>query len=468
MRRIANIVVVAALVVGCVMTANADVRLPALICDSMVLQQGTRAKIWGWADPDEAVTVAIGDQAITRKADNRGKWYVRLRPMTAGGPYTMTISGKNSIVIENVAVGEVWVCSGQSNMSMDVDKCINAEAEIASGDYPMLRCFTVKVKYTVEPLDDVEGDWKVATPETVGSFTAAGYFFARELHKRLGVPIGIIDSSLSGSGAIPWVRRAELAANPEFAPLLEQVESGVQHGAPKSTPICLYNAMIDPLTPYGVKGVIWYQGESDAHLAKRYRTLFPTLIQSWRNAWRNSEMPFIWVQLANIDTNRPWAFLREAQTLTLAMPHTAMATAIDIGMAKNIHPVNKQEVGRRLALAGLATVYGEKIEYSGPMVRRVSFDNGKAIVSFEHAESGLVTGDGGPVTGFELAGEDGKLVAASAEIVGNQVVVSSDSVKNPVSVRYAFTSNPVCNLYNEAGLPAVPFRTDGWPEPEWQ
>jgi len=365
-----------------------------------------------------------------------------------------------------------------------------------------LRCFTVGRKHSFRPSKELTGAWKVTTPEVVGGFTAAGYFFARELHKRLGVPVGIINSSWGGSAAQAWTPHRYLAGDEDFAPCLEGLgdafaaypeenriyrqeyppwrkayakakEQGTEipprpkapRAYPTRAPTGLYNGMIAPIASYAIKGVIWYQGEADAGRWKLYRKLFPMMIQAWRRMWRNPDMPFIFVQLANYETSPTWPYLREAQAMTLALPNTGMAVAIDVGMAKNIHPVNKQAVGYRLALPALANVYGYRIAFSGPMYRAMQVADGEVRISFDHVGGGLATKDGQDLRGFAIAGADKQFVRAVAEVDGDMVVAWSDAVAEPVAVRYAWEANPVCNLYNAEGLPMCPFRTDDW-EPE--
>lgn len=497
--RLCGFAVIVGVVVGPV---TAEVRLPGIISDNMVLQQGVRVAIWGWAEPGEKVTVSLAGQELSREANHRGKWRVSLRPMQAGGPFQMQVSGSNQIVIENVAIGEVWLGSGQSNMAMVVKRSQDFEAEQAAANYPMLRCFTVGRKHSHRPSKEVTGTWQVTTPEAVGGFTAAGYFFARELHKRLGVPVGIINSSWGGSAARAWTPRRDLAGDEDFAPYLEGLgdafaaypeENAVYQqeyaewrkayakateektkapprpraprAYPTGTATGLYNGMIAPIASYAIKGVIWYQGEADAGRWKLYQKLFPMMIQAWRRDLRNPDMPFIFVQLANYDTSWTWPYLREAQTMALALPNTGMAVAIDVGMAKNIHPTNKQAVGYRLALPALANVYGYGTVFSGPMYRGMEVADRAVKIAFDHVGGGLRTRDGDDLQGFTIAGADKQFVPGVAQIDGDAVVVRSDTVAEPVAVRYAWEPNPVCNLYNAEGLPMCPFRSDDW-EPE--
>ncbi len=494
------------------MPAFADVKLPALIGDNMVLQQGKKVAIWGTADPGENISVTMGEQKATATADSDGHWKAELGPLKAGGPYDVTIVGKNTITLHNVVVGEVWVCSGQSNMEMAVGNSPRAwggvknyEKEIAAGNYPLLREFTVKKAVAGKPQTEVQGQWMVASPQTVGEFTAVGYFFGRDLHKALKVPVGLIHSSWGGTPAEAWTSAEALATNPDLKPLLDDwarkvadypklldqykqqlndwaqaAEKAEAEGAiappaspmppdPRSSPwraAGLYNAMIAPLLPYAIAGAIWYQGESNADRAYQYRELFPAMIRDWRRAWGEGDFPFLFVQLAhfiqNFGPKSSWAELREAQSMTLSLPKTGMAVAADIGDPYDIHPKNKQEVGRRLALAAEAIAYGRRVVYSGPVYDSMTKEDGSIRLKFKDVDGGLVT-KGGSLRGFEIAGQDRKFVLAEAKIDGETVVVQSSKVLRPVAVRYAWADNPDCTLYNKAGLPASPFRTDDWP-----
>jgi sialate O-acetylesterase len=489
--------------------ALANVKLPAIIGDNMVLQQGRKLPIWGWADPGEEVMVSVSwntmSWAVT--ADANGKWMFKMNPPKAGGPYEMTISGKNVIQLKNIMVGEVWICSGQSNMEFAVRGANNAEQEIADANYPNVRLFTVKRTVAEKPQSDCSGSWTPCSPETVPGFSAVGYFFGRELYKKLGVPIGLIHSSWGGTPAEAWTRRGVLEADPEFKPILTRYEEAVANypqakkqyeqklakwkqavakakaegtkpprrpGAPfgpgnPHAPSVLYNGMVAPLIPYGIRGAIWYQGESNASRAYQYRKLFPTMIKNWRHDWDEGDFPFLFVQLANYMQTKPqpsdsaWAELREAQFMTLALPNTGMAVIIDIGDANNIHPKDKQDVGKRLALWALGKTYEQKVVCSGPIYRSMKIEGDRIVLQFDYVGGGLVAVPNEPLKGFAIAGADRKFVWADAKIEGDTVVVSSKEVSQPVAVRYAWADNPTCNLYNKEGLPASPFRTDDWP-----
>jgi sialate O-acetylesterase len=487
----------------------ADVKLPAVIGDNMVLQRGKAARIWGWAEPDEQIMVSVSWRTVrwAVTADKKGKWSFEMTPPKTSGPHEMTLSGKNTITIKNILVGEVWVCSGQSNMQMSVRSSANAEQEISGADYPNIRLFSVERKVARQPQTDCAGSWSLCSPQTVPGFSAVAYFFGRELHEELDVPIGLIHTSWGGTPAEAWTRRGVLESEPDCAPILqrfdeamaaypeamkkyeeevktwkEAVEKAKSEGkkpprrprtpfGPENphSPAGLYNAMIAPLIPYGIGGAIWYQGESNAGRAYQYRRLFPAMIKNWRDDWGQGAFPFLFVQLANFMAVDPepvdiaWAELREAQLMTLALPNTGMAVIIDIGEANDIHPKNKQDVGKRLALWALAGTYGKKLVYSGPIYKSMRVEDDKIVLQFEHIGGGLFAKEGDSLKGFAIAGPDRKFVWADAKIDGDTVVASSDKVAEPVAVRYAWANNPICNLYNKDGLPASPFRTDDWP-----
>jgi len=501
----------ASLVLLAAMPVAADVRLPAIIGSNMVLQQDMKDAIWGWAAPGEEVTVTLGSQKATAKADKDGRWQVRLEPLKAGGPMEMTVAGQNMIKVANILVGEVWICSGQSNMAMSVKSSKDSDKEIAEAKYPKIRLFKVANAAVAEPAQDVKGEWVECGPETVGGFSAAGYFFGRDLLKALDVPVGLIHTNWGGTPAEAWTSRATLEADPDLKVIVERQAQAIENfpkakenweanrekllakwkadaekakaegkqaprqpGAPgdprtsPNSPATLYNGMIAPLLPFGIRGAIWYQGESNAGRAYQYRKLFPAMIADWRKNWGEGDFPFLFVQLANFKpakaepADSDWAELREAQTMTLSLPKTGMAVIIDIGEANDIHPKNKQDVGHRLALAAEAIAYGKTIVYSGPLYESMKVEGDKVRLKFKHVGGGLAA-KGDKLTGFAVAGEDKKFVWADAKIDGDTVVVSSKDVPKPVAVRYAWADNPDGNLYNKEGLPASPLRTDDWP-----
>jgi sialate O-acetylesterase len=639
--------------------ARAEVRLPAILSDNMVLQQGMKVRIWGNATAGEHVLVTFANKSFNTIADAQGHWQVWLGPLKAAGPAELTVKGDNLITIRNVLVGEVWLCSGQSNMEWPLINTVGGAETVAQANQAEIRLFSVEHHTATSPLTDLQGHWVVTTPDEAAHFSAVGYFFGRELYQHLKVPVGLIDSSWGGTPAEAWTSHEALLSSPELKPILDKYESnlnasaqtkeayaraladweeknlyidagnkgealgyadpatptsgwskmdlpqqletagllidgavwfrkvldlpalwagkdivlnlppiddqdvtyfnGTKVGAtgretpnsytvprkylvpgslvhagqnviavrvfdsageggfsrggkmsigptgaaesdmislrgswdykvelalePKhpdwgsrpeavginnqNNPSVLFNAMIAPLVPFAIRGAIWYQGESNAGRAYQYRTLFPIMIRNWRSAW-GREFPFYFVQLPNWHANRAepdesdWAELREAQLMTLHEPQTGMAVTIDVGDEVELHPRNKLDVGRRLAAWALADTYGQKGMPSGPLFERYTIAGDKIRIKFKHA-AGLKTSDGGPIKGFAIAGEDRRFVWAEARIDGNTVIVSSPRVPKPVAVRYAWADNPIANLYNKAGLPASPFRTDDWP-----
>ena len=637
----------------------AEVRVPAIIGDNMVLQAGMKVRIWGNANPGEKVSVRINSQSSSATADGSGRWQTFIGPMKAGGPFELTIKGSNTLSFKNILVGEVWICSGQSNMEWPLINANDGAKAVAEANFPEIHLFTVEKNTSATPLDDVKGRWVVTTPDTVGQFSAVGYFFGRELYQQLKTPIGLIHTSWGGTPAESWTSYDALAANPELKPIIDryqeslkslpdrqkdfervmaeweqkniyldpgnkgealgyasesvstadwkqmnlpqyfetagldidgavwfrkQVEvppswtgkdlvlnltpiddydttyfngtrvGGIGRETPDSyakprrytvpgrlvhagrnliavrvfdsagnggfagggdmalrpagvkgndviglegtwdykvevaftpkhpdwgsrpqapgpnnqnSPSVLYNAMLLPLTPYAIRGAIWYQGESNAGRAYQYRTLFPLMIRNWRRAWNEGDFPFYYVQLANWQPRKPepgeseWAELREAQTMTLHEPHTGMAVIIDIGDTNDIHPRDKVDVGHRLAVGALAQSYQQAIEYSGPLYESHVIEGDKVRIRFKHA-GGLKTSDGQAPKAFAIAGADHKFYWADARIDGETIVVSSAKVLKPVAVRYAWADNPEVNLYNRVNLPASPFRTDDW------
>jgi sialate O-acetylesterase len=633
--------------------------LSQMFTSNMVLQRNMKDPIWGWTDPGKEVTVSIDGKTVKATADAQGKWLAKIGPFPAGGPYKLTVSGPQTVELDNVLVGDVWVCSGQSNMEMGIGNVNNAQQEIADANYPQIRLYTVEKTVATKPRTDLGkddhnlyGQWSVCTPQTVATggwngFSAVGYFFGRELYNQLNVPIGLIHTSWGGTIAEAWTSGPALRPLKDFDGAIDQLEkanaeqspveqdhgkamaawyvkndpgirdrwdgdaydatgwqtmnlptaweqagipelakfdgivwfrkeftlpagaeqkdlklhlgpiddddttwvNGVQVGAIEgyninrtytvhagalkpgrnviavrvldtggaggiwgkpeqmsleipgepsislagpwlyrigidltkasalpvainnnpNIPTVLYNGMVAPLIPFGIKGAIWYQGESNAGRAYQYRKLLPAMISDWRSRWGEGDFPFYIVQLANWQAlqtqpgDDQWAELREAQSMTAKdVPHSGIAVIVDIGDAADIHPKDKQDVGKRLALNALAKDYGRKIEYSGPVYKSMKVEGDKIVLSFDHVDRGLVA-KGEKPEGFAIAGDDKKWVWGDAKIVGNTVVVSSPQVSKPVAVRYAWHINPICNLYNKAGLPASPFRTDDWP-----
>ncbi|MGH9871495.1 MAG: sialate O-acetylesterase [Pyrinomonadaceae bacterium] len=638
----------------------AEVRVPSIIGDNMVLQQGMKVRLWGTASPGERVAVSFNSKTAQATTGQQGHWQTFFGPFKAGGPFMLTIKASNTITIKNVLVGEVWICSGQSNMEWPLVNAKGGADEVAQANYPEIHLFTVEHSKAPSPLDDVKGHWVVTTPDQVAQFSAVGYFFGRELFQHLRIPIGLIHTSWGGTPAETWTSQEALAATPELKTMVDRYqetlkflpqrridferalaqweeknipadpgnkgealgyadaafntadwkkmnlpqywevagldidgavwfrkafespegwsgkdlvlnlstiddydttyfngakvggigkETANSHMAPRrytipgslvhagrnviavrvfdavggggfgsagqlslapsgakeaeaikldgawdykvelaiepkqpdwgsrpeepgpnnpNNPSVLYNAMIAPLTPYAIRGAIWYQGESNAARAYQYRTLFPLMIRDWRKAWGEGVFPFYFVQLANWQPTKAepgeseWAELREAQTMALREPHTGMAVIIDIGDANDLHPRNKLDVGKRLAVWALADTYHRKVESSGPLFQSHSIEGNKVRIRFKHS-GGLKTTDGGAPRGFAIAGADRKFFWADARIDGETIVVSSQNIPKPVAVRYAWADNPATNLYNRANLPASPFRTDDWP-----
>jgi sialate O-acetylesterase len=488
--------------------ARAEVKLPSIVSDGMVLQREQTVPIWGWADANEQVVVKIADQQTTAKADASGNWRVELPAMKAGGPVVMTIAGSNTLTVKDVLIGDVWICGGQSNMEWPVRSTTDAKTAIDASADPMLHVFKVEHATSDKPENDCKASWAAAAPESVTNFSGVGYYFGKDLRKEVGVPVGLVQSTWGGTPAEAWMSDAALRQGSRFAGLFQRIDEWTKtagneradfdkklaawttatkearaSGAalpkrpaqPKATraqlyPSRLYNAMIAPIAPFGARGVIWYQGEANAERAAQYRVLLPALIADWRRAWESPTLPFGIVQLANLGPEyaKPaepstWCELRESQLLTAQqVPNCGLAVAIDIGEEATIHPKNKAEVGRRLSLWAQAKVYGRKLEYTGPIFMRDNVDGEKVRLTFAHAD-GLRAASGEQLVGFAIAGEDKVFHPANARIDGKDVIVSCDRVAKPQSVRYAWKKNPSCNLVNGAGLPASPFRTDDWP-----
>ncbi len=441
---------------------RADVKPNGLFTDNMVLQRDIRIPVWGTAEEGDRIAVSLGDKKADTVAKD-GKWRVNLAPLPAGGPYKLVIEGPtNRFDLKNVMVGDVWIAGGQSNMEMHLRDCAGGPAAVAASANPQIRLFTVprpaKGIGPATPQSDVAGSWSECGPNTVADFSGVAYFFGRSLEHDLKVPIGLINSNVGGTQAERWMSKAAFDAVPE----LKQMHA--------FRPFELYNGMIHPLIPFGIRGVIWYQGESNADQAWYYRKLFPAMIKDWRDEWKQGDFPFLFVQLAPWKVNdarkadHTWPELREAQLLTmLNVPKTAMAVITDVGDAKDIHPKRKQPVGERLALAARrALAYGGNREYSGPIYSSLTIKGNEAILHFQHVGSGLAC-KGDHLTGFTIAGADQKFHDAAARIDGDTVVVSSPDVAQPVAVRYGWWDVPVVNLWNKDDLPASPFRTDDFP-----
>lgn len=500
------------------MRALAVLEVSQLFSDHMVMQRGMPVPVWGWASPEEKVTVSIGQQTKTAHADRAGKWLVRLDPMEPGAPRNMTVEGlAETVAVQDILLGEVWVCSGQSNMEWPLSAALHGKDEVAAADHPEIRLFEVGTGTTPEgPVERLKASperkciWQACSSSSAARFSAVGYFFGRDLQKALQVPVGLIYNAVGATPAEAWISRDALQSDPDLRFLIERWDRRLAYARTPAGrgeldqvfaeydarqkearakggwfwrsdayqeplkqlgyPGTFFNGRVHPLIPYAIRGVIWYQGEANTGMAHAYRSLFPALIKDWRSRWGQGEFPFLYVQLANwggLSPQEPgpsdWAELRESQLLALRVTNTAMAVAIDIGEAEDIHPKNKQDVGRRLALAARAMVYREPVVHSGPIYRAMSVEGSSIRLHFDHIGGGLQARDGA-LKHFTIAPDSRKFVWAEAAIDGDTVVVHSDSVTNPVAVRYAWAVNPKgCNLYNKEGLPASPFRTDDWP-----
>jgi sialate O-acetylesterase len=471
----------AVLAMAVAQVAAGAVKLPYLIASHMVVQRGMPVHVWGSAAPGEAVTVEFRGAEARGTTDRLGRWSVYLPPGDAGGPFAMTIRGANTITLDDVLAGDVWVASGQSNMEWPIRWAADAEREAAAAEHPRIRLVRAMHKTSEYPVENLVGEmWRECAPQTVGNFSAVAYHFGRAIQERTGAPVGLIQTAWGGTPVDGWTSLRAISRDPGLMPVFAEwdarmrdyavdllkyaqtpgMEKPVGPGGPWE-PGVLFNAMVSPITPLAIRGVIWYQGEANGSntRAPLYGRLVRAMIQDWRRAWGIGDFPFLFVQLANYrapDSN--WPELREGQRSALALRNTAMAVAIDIGTPDNIHPPDKKTVGQRLALAARALAYGEAIEYSGPALRQVTAEEGALRVRFDHAEG--LTARGGTAHGFEVAGEDRVFHAAEARVEGATVVVRSAEVARPVAVRYGWKDNPDCNLYNAAGLPASPFR---WP-----
>jgi len=504
-------------------TLIAEIKPSTLFCEHMVLQRNIAIPVWGTAKAGEKITVSLNKIAKSTTADASGKWLIRLPKQKAGGPYQLEIKGTNIITIADVYVGEVWLCSGQSNMDMTVAKedrywcgVLNEEKEVAEAGYPAIRVFDVDFTPSNSIQTNAVGKWEVCSPKTVGHLSAIAYFFARELYLKYKIPVGMITSAFGASTAETWISKPALATRPNLKPLLDSYEQKWDKFSADSTnllnkyrtdlskfkgdlaasqaaagdvttkkpraprnpnpetdqhnPYVCYNGMIAPLVPYAIRGALWYQGESNGPSAKLYREIMETLVTDWRTSWGQGEFPFLYVQLANLGKpmtepvqNNSMMTVREAQVQNLSIPNTAMAVAIEnAGDApENVHPKNKQVMGYRLGLSARATVYGEKVEYSGPMYQKYQVEKNSIRLYFTHIGKGLVAKDG-KLTGFAICSEDKKFVWADARIEGNTIVVSSKEIEKPLAVRYCWGTNPPASLSNKEGLWTPNFRTDNF------
>jgi sialate O-acetylesterase len=481
----------------------AQVTLPRVLSNHMVVQRDLPVHVWGNATPGEGVTVSFRGESRGANCDGRGHWSVYLKPGAAGGPFELTVKGTppmggaaaevQTITLTDVLVGDVWVASGQSNMEFAMRQAATADADLPQAANDQIRLMIVKTKASEFPLADVESDgWLASTSETAKNFSAVGWYFAREISQREHVPVGVIDSTWGGTVAEAWTRLAALGQDAALAPIFvqwanmtegetdalarqkdeqQQIAEAKAAGKPAPEfpwhpmmlswgPGMLWNGMIVPLTPLPIRGVIWYQGESNSKLARApfYGRLFSTMISDWRHEWGIGDFPFLYVQISNFKSNdaENWAEVREQQLKTLALRNTAMVVTIDIGNPDNVHPADKADVGLRLALAARALSYGEDVSYSGPIYRQATSEGEAIRVWFDHHAKGLMA-KGGDLTGFEVAGADGRFAVAAAKIDGDTVVVESDAVTEPKFVRYGWANSPKCNLFSGEGLPASPF-----------
>ena len=488
---------------------HAELRLPAIISDHMVLQQNLANPLWGWDTPGTQITVSFSGQTKSTQAASDGKWTVKLDPVPANDkPQILTITGSDKKEIQDVLVGEVWMCSGQSNMGFTLAGDWLGDIEAAASRLPNLRLIKVPQVGTQELQNDFKGQWRASTPETARNFSAVGFYFGRYVHLILGVPVGLIDNAWGGSAAEAWIRRESLEKDPRFKSLMENTakqEANLQSEQAKADyekrlakwkedvekakaeqkpsprqpsspfqwltgnarPGNIFGGVVHPTLGYGIKGVIWYQGESNAGRAWEYADLFPFMIEQWRKEWNQGDFPFYWVQLADFMAEKPepgesgWAELRESQTKTLKLPNTGQAVIVDLGEGKDIHPRNKHDVAARLVRWALVKDYGMKFPYRSPEFKTMEINGNKAVLTFDCFGSSLRPFDVDQAIGFAVCGEDKVWHWAKGTMQGkDKVELSCDKVANPIAVRYAWADNPVCNLFSNDGLPVTPFRTD--------
>jgi sialate O-acetylesterase len=487
----------------CTAALRAEVKVPQVLSDHVVLQRNAPIHIWGWASPGEAVSVSLLNQKQAATADDLGKWSVYLAPQPAGGPYSLTIQGANTVTISDVLIGDVWFASGQSNMEMPLKGfpgsavLKNGAEEIANSNQPQIHLLRVHQRPSSNPLPDLKDPdevWTTCTPETAASFSAVAYFFGREIQQKEKVPVGLIDDTWGGTPAEAWVSLDGLSADASLMPVFQvwsrmsnanadvpamlakekrEDDAAKQAGAPlpkhnwhpnpgSYAPAALYNGMVAPFIDFTIKGVIWYQGETNSGMARAplYSTLFPALITDWRAKWGQGDFPFLFVQISSFTSveSEKWGIVRDAQRRTLRLANTGMAVTLDVGQADNVHPPDKQTVGHRLALTARRIAYGESVVDSGPLFLQAAPEGSSVRVWFDDA--GGLTAKGGALEGFEVAGDDHKFAPATAKIDGSTVVVSGESVKAPKYVRYAWANAPAANLYNGAGLPASTFSSE--------
>lgn len=502
-----------------IVLVHSEVTLPNLISSNMVMQRNTEVPIWGWGSPGEEISITLNSEegttlhTLSTVVDVDGNWQVKLPSMDTGGPYMMRIVGNNTLELRNILVGEVWICSGQSNMQWSVNASKDKEKEIAAAKYPNIRLFYVPRRASGFLQHNVTAEWKKTNPETIPNFSAVAYYFGRKLHKDLNVPIGLINTSWGGTRIEPWTPPTGFAAVPALKSISEEidrVQSHYRQNLPTkikeieewvdktkialetdatltqlpvinhpfnnhTRPTAIYNNMIHPLIPFAIRGAIWYQGESNVREGMLYHKKMKALIHGWRKVWQQGEFPFYFVQLApfNYDRNaarrgiKPNPFvlpkLWESQIASLSIPNTGMVVTTDISNINDIHPKNKQDVGYRLALWALAKTYDkEGLVYSGPLYKAFEVKADTIHIRFDHVGGGLMSSDGKPLTWFEISGEDKQYHDAEAIIEGDTIIVSSQSVTNPIAVRFGWNQVAEPNLVNKEGLPASPFRTDSW------
>lgn len=455
-------------------SAIPKLRVSHLFSDHIVLQQKAKVNIWGWASPGQKVQVTgtWGKKAAAVTGED-GKWKVKLSTPAAGGPYQVIIqTTESTIEIKDVLIGEVWLASGQSNMDIPLkgwppgDTIFNSAQEIKNADYQAIRFMKVPFGVSTTPWDSVGGKWVASSPETAGGFSAAAYFFAVQLYKKLKVPVGIIQSSIGGTPAEAWTSKSYLTKIKDFNQKIEEQDTGRRNPLKinSNSPTVLFNAMINPLIPYTIKGIIWYQGESNVGRAEQYKRLFPNLIEDWRDKWGET-LPFYYVQLAPnnykaVDQHEQGQKIRAAQNYGLKLPKTGMVSTLDIGYFKTSHPPHKQEVGERLARFAFKNEYGDKnLVASGPIFKKVSTAGNNLIVEFNGVGSGLIASDNG-LDNFEIAGKDSVYVKAQARIENNKVIVSNPAINSPVFVRYAWGDTNIATLFNKEGLPAATFSSE--------
>ena len=520
--RFAAAILILCFAIDSTIAQDVQVRLAGVFGNHMVLQRDQPIPVWGWAAPGEEITVSMAQRQARATADDNGKWIVKLDALPAGGPFEMVVQGTQTVSVTDVLLGEVWLCSGQSNMEMSVARSQDFEKEKTLADLPNIRMITVAKNATPEIQEDCSGEWKLASSDSVGKFSATAWFFGRKLHEELDVPIGLIASSWGGTDVASWTSHSAQSENEVLSQMMNSFDENAQnydadkakqkHAAAvaawevkakerkangkkpgrkprlqtdpmvnQNRPSNLFNGMINPLVPYGIRGVIWYQGERNAKTiagGQLYADQLKMLITDWRTRWGVGDLPFNTVQLPNFHQptdaaiqNTGWVMVRESQLKTLALKNTGIAITTDLGMANDIHPKNKQGVGQRLALWALGTTYDKDILYSGPIFSSFQYDfatetrNGRGQVYMDHVGDELKTSDGGKaITGFAIAGGDRVFYPATGFYSTNncKLFVSSDDVENPVAVRYNWSDNPTGNLVNSAGLPAAPFRTDDW------